>query len=95
MESQWPSLALLFDRRNNIQCTANIISPMWVLATYSCVAGTKPHVPIIPKDWTLYAGKTNFSNNADNSTTQVRIVNDIIAHPQVRVQAIYIIIYYI
>jgi hypothetical protein len=34
---QWPSVALLYHTRHKSSCTASIISPKWLLSSYSCL----------------------------------------------------------
>lgn len=34
---QWPSVALLFNAKQRASCTATIISPKWLLVSYSCL----------------------------------------------------------
>lgn len=77
--SQWPSLTLLYNKQQNTYCTATLITPLWAVASYYCVvAGAKS---TNDKNWKLIAGSTNKS---DNSTTQLRNVEEIIQHPQVK-----------
>lgn len=82
-ETQWPSLTLLYNKRRNMQCTATLISPVWVIASHSCIFDSNSRAVALPNDWILYAGSTNFFSNADNSTTQVGQIKRILPHPQV------------
>lgn len=83
VESQWPSLTLLYNKRHNLQCTATLIAPTWVAASYSCIFNSNSQAPVLPNDWILYAGSTNFFSNPDNSTVQVGQIKRILPHPQV------------
>ena len=38
--SQWPSLAVLFNVKRKTSCTVTIISPWWLVTSYSCVHTT-------------------------------------------------------
>lgn len=76
--TQWPSLSLLYNKKSNVYCTSTLITPLWAIASYSCVEGSS-HA-INEQDWSLYAGGTP---KADNSSSQVRAVKEIIPHPQV------------
>ncbi|CAH0558245.1 unnamed protein product [Brassicogethes aeneus] len=76
-DTQWPSLALLYNKKENVQCTATVISPLWVAASYSCVTSKDA------RDWMLYAGSTSFFGG-DNSTTQSKRVKEIVVHPQTK-----------
>lgn len=80
-ETQWPSLTLLYNKKYNIQCTATLVSPLWAIASQSCLTTAKD---TIPNDWQLYAGSTRFFNNPDNSTVQIEKVRRIIIHPQAK-----------
>ncbi|KAL1491148.1 hypothetical protein ABEB36_011789 [Hypothenemus hampei] len=76
--TQWPSLALLYNKNTNVQCTSTIVAPLWLIASYSCV------VPQINgSDWMVYAGSTNIFAG-DNSSTQLRDVADMVVHPQAK-----------
>jgi hypothetical protein len=83
-ETQWPSLTLLYNKRRNMQCTATLISPVWVIASHSCIFDSNSRAVALPNDWILYAGSTNFFSNADNSTTQVGQIKRILPHPQAK-----------
>lgn len=80
--TQWPSVALLYDKKRNLQCTTSILTPLWVIASYSCVVGADNTVT--PLDWTLYAGGTNFFSETNNTSTQSKNVETIITFPQVK-----------
>lgn len=78
--TQWPSLSLLYNTQHNTYCTATIVTPLWVLASYSCViANNRESVNI--DSWRLIAGSTN---KADNKSSQIRDIQEIVPHPQVR-----------
>lgn len=81
VDTQWPSVALLYDKKRNLQCTASILTPLWVMASYSCVVEADNSVK--PLDWTLYAGGTNFFSEMNNTSTQSKIVENIVTYPQV------------
>ncbi|CAH1187528.1 unnamed protein product [Phyllotreta striolata] len=74
--AQFSSVALLFDKKNKIYCTATLVTPLWALSSYSCLAQTPQ---IAADDWYLYAGGTP---DGDNSTTQIRQLERIVTHPQ-------------
>lgn len=76
---QWPSLALLYNKKQNNYCTATLVTPLWAIASYACVVANNKESD--KANWTLYAGSTN---KADNSSRQVRKVEEIVQHPQVR-----------
>ncbi|EFA04636.2 serine protease P146 [Tribolium castaneum] len=78
-DTQWPSLTLLYNQKLNLQCTATLLTPVWAMASHSCVSGS-----LVPNDWILYAGSTNFFSNLDNSTTQVGQIKRIVSHPQAK-----------
>ena len=80
-ETQWPSVAFLYNKNQHRQCTSSVIAPSWVLASYSCIYSTEPSHKFT--DWMLYAGSTNLSTNFDNST-QVRLIQNMIPHPQAK-----------
>ncbi|RZC34106.1 Trypsin, Ehrlichia rpt, Ldl recept a, SEA and/or FXa inhibition domain containing protein [Asbolus verrucosus] len=63
--------------------TCQDFAPLWVIASHSCVFDTNLNL-VQPNDWILYAGSTNFFGNADNSTTQVKDVKNILSHPQAK-----------
>ena len=50
--SQWPSLAVLFNVRRKTSCTVTIISPRWLVTSYSCVDTEG----INPLEWVVFAG---------------------------------------
>lgn len=77
--SQWPSVALLFDRKQTVKCTASILTPKWAIASHSCVGGR----PIVG-DWVLYAGGTQFFDTDENGTFQMSNVKEIVPHPQAK-----------
>lgn len=84
-ENQWPSVALLHNKKNNTFCTASIVSPIWALASYLCVTGVSGRVSSIrSEDWMLYTGGTEFFVPTDNPNKQVTEVERIVLHPQVR-----------
>lgn len=90
VDTQWPSVALLYDKKHNLQCTASILTPLWVMASYSCVVGADNSVT--PLDWTLYAGGTNFFSETNNTSTQSKLVENIITYPQVKILYLIIIL---
>ncbi|KAG5883592.1 hypothetical protein JTB14_004786 [Gonioctena quinquepunctata] len=77
--TQWPSLGLLFNKKRNTYCTSTLITPLWAIASYSCVGANSQIVD--NNEWVLYAGGTN---KADNSSSQVRRVKEIVVHPQAK-----------
>ncbi|XP_044268825.1 uncharacterized protein LOC123014006 isoform X2 [Tribolium madens] len=81
-DSQWPTLTLLYNQKLNLQCTATLLTPVWAMASHSCIFSSSR--PPVPNDWILYAGSTNFFSNPDNSTTQVEQIKRIVSHPQAK-----------
>ncbi|KAF5269253.1 hypothetical protein FQR65_LT02554 [Abscondita terminalis] len=89
-ETQWPSVTFLYNKKEHKQCTSTLIAPRWAIASYSCVYGKNHAFTNSKPEWYLHAGGTNFSINMENST-QVRLVENIIPHPQVKfVELVYI-----
>ncbi|XP_018321049.1 uncharacterized protein LOC108734135 [Agrilus planipennis] len=85
-EKGWPSIALLFNRRYQIQCTANIVTPNWVIASYACLYSVSGQPPSSnPYDWELLAGGNHFfDSSAENSSIQSLSVKNIIPYPQAK-----------
>lgn len=77
--SQWPSLSLLYNKQQNTYCTATVVTPLWALASYSCVLAN--NIKSSNRSWRLLAGG---HNKSDNRSTQIRDVEEIVPHPQVR-----------
>lgn len=82
-EIRWPNIALLINKKRNIQCTSTLISSSWAITSYSCIAEPSGR-NILPLNWRLYAGSSHLFS-ADNSSTQFSYVKDIITHPQVSI----------
>ena len=60
-------------------CTATIISPVWVVTSFSCInTGSLDY-----QEWVVLAGITDSDPLADD-TTQIRIVREIVPHPMAR-----------
>lgn len=78
-DSQWPSVTLLYNKMYNVQCTATVLSPIWVLASYSCMHPYENET----NSWQLLAGSTTFNNDSNNKIKQERNISRIIEHPQV------------
>lgn len=85
-EAQWPSVGLLFNKRHNTKCTASLITTKWAVVSYSCLTDNGLHKieSNMNRDWSLYAGGSHLLNNTGNATIQMRIVKNIVPHPQVR-----------
>lgn len=81
-DSQWPTIGLLYNSKKNVQCTASIIAPKWVMASYACVLGSGNSAKE-GSEWSLYAGGTHFLTNVENETVQMRQIKAIVPHPQV------------
>ena len=74
-----PWVAILYNSHVKSSCTASIISPRWLLASYNCL-----HIKdrsLSNKDWVAYAGGSMFDKNPD---TQMRSVRTIVPYPQVK-----------
>lgn len=76
--SQWPSLSLLYNKQQNTYCTATVVTPLWAVASYSCMLANNNEYG--NRNWRLFAGG---NNKADNKSTQIRDVDEIVPHPQV------------
>ncbi|XP_033607737.1 uncharacterized protein LOC111865478 isoform X2 [Cryptotermes secundus] len=77
---QWPSVALLYHTRHKSSCTASIISPKWLLSSYSCL-----HLRdkmLTADSWVAFGGGSMFET--DKPETQIREVQSIIPYPQVK-----------
>lgn len=77
--TQWSSLALVFNKKHNIYCTSTLVTPLWAVTSYSCIAG-RTSQPINEDDWFLYAGGTK----KGDITSQVRKLSEIVIHPQTK-----------
>ncbi|XP_046593240.1 microtubule-associated protein futsch isoform X1 [Neodiprion lecontei] len=69
-EGQWSSVALLKERKHGIACTASVLSPMYALASYSCV-----HKYRQSNGWQLFTGSDMLIPHA---------VKSIVPYPQVK-----------
>lgn len=78
-EGVQPSLSLLYNNKRNTYCTATVITPLWALASYSCIMANDRDSS--NSNWRLFAG---FTNKADNKNSQIRDIQNVIPHPQVR-----------
>uniref|UniRef100_A0A1V1FNG4 Putative serine protease 69 isoform A n=1 Tax=Reticulitermes speratus TaxID=60591 RepID=A0A1V1FNG4_9NEOP len=77
---QWPSVALLYHTRYKSSCTASIISPKWLLSSYSCL-----HLrdkTLTAENWVAFGGGSMFET--DKPETQITEVRSITAYPQVK-----------
>lgn len=86
--SEFPSLAILFNKEYNLKCTSTIISPMWVLASYSCVIGKTEFIYRNEEHnikWSLYAGSSVFEDDFKTNETVAQLANvsHIVEYPQV------------
>ena len=86
--SEFPSLAILFNKEYNLKCTTTIVSPMWVLASYSCVIGKTEFIYRNEEHnikWSLYAGASAFKddNKANDTVAQIVNISQIVEYPQV------------
>ncbi|KAK6644833.1 hypothetical protein RUM43_001106 [Polyplax serrata] len=77
---QWPSVALLYNVRNLHSCTASILTPRWVLASYNCLKMDNKNLN--EQDWKLFGGATTF--DTDNGSGETRKIIAIIPHPRVK-----------
>lgn len=77
--TQLTSLSLLYNKEHNTYCSATLVTPLWAIVSYSCVAANNKE--FANRNWRLFAGGTN---RADNSSSQIREVVEIVPHPQVR-----------
>ncbi|XP_046743440.1 microtubule-associated protein futsch-like [Diprion similis] len=69
-EGQWSSVALLKEQKHGIACTASVLSPMYALASYSCV-----HKYRQSNGWQLFTGSDLLTPHA---------VKSIVPYPQVK-----------
>ena len=77
--SQWPSLAVLFNVRRKTSCTVTIVSPRWLVTSYSCVHTNS----VNPLEWVVFAGPSGYSPTASESA-QIKLVKSIVIHPGAR-----------
>ncbi|XP_057671957.1 uncharacterized protein LOC130903730 isoform X2 [Diorhabda carinulata] len=77
--ARWSSLALVFNKKHNTYCTSTLVTPIWAVTSYSCIAG-RTSQPINEEDWFLYAGGTN----KGDVSSQVRKLSEIVIHPQTK-----------
>ena len=78
--SQWPSLAVLFNVKRKTSCTVTIISPRWLVTSYSCVHTIGD---INPLEWVVFAGPSGYDPSASESA-QIKLVKTILSHPLAR-----------
>lgn len=90
---QLPSLALVYSNDAAIKCTANIVSPRWALASYSCIMGKTEFIDnrnVGELTWMLFAGTSHFNSSLvsgsdrQNGTFQVVEVRRIVPYPQAK-----------
>ncbi|KAK7081888.1 hypothetical protein SK128_011675 [Halocaridina rubra] len=81
VESQWPSLALLLpthpinDTHLRAQsCTASILTPVWILAAYSCLSSKENGLS--PTTWAVETGKST-----SDGSTQFHYIDKMVFYP--------------
>ncbi|XP_046392051.1 uncharacterized protein LOC124160273 [Ischnura elegans] len=77
---QWPSVALLYHTRQRAACTASIISPRWLIASYNCLHMREKSLS--PDGWVAFGGGSTFDK--DKPETQIKTVKSIVPYPQVK-----------
>ena len=73
---EWPSLALLFNVHKKTTCTISIFSPVWLIASYSCVKEKS----LDPQEWVVFGG-TPGSSPLGHGATQIKMVKHLVPHP--------------
>lgn len=87
--SRSTSLSLVFNKDFSPKCSATIISPLWAIASYSCMIGRQRSVPRKAHnedEWILFAGDNIFPNKSSqgsDSSAQISKVKNIYEYPQV------------
>ena len=76
-------MALLYHTPSSTPCTSSILSPTWLLTSYSCLAAAS----LAPEDWVLLGAPASAANNTDDTNiagAQIQRVQSITAHPLTR-----------
>lgn len=83
-------MALLYNQHKHTKCTASILSPKWLVASYSCVfeafAGDNSahHMKFPGDNWVVYAGHT-FVDLGNMSLAETYDVKRIVAYSGVSI----------
>ncbi|KAG8238853.1 hypothetical protein J437_LFUL018678 [Ladona fulva] len=77
---QWPSVALLYHTGQRTTCTASIVSPRWLVASYNCLHMREKS--LTADGWVAFGGGSTFEK--DKPETQIRSVRSIVPYPQVK-----------
>lgn len=86
--AQWPSVALLYNKNTLTKCTASILSPKRLVASYSCIEEAisrdlnEYSFPLAGDDWVVYVGHA-VVNVMNKSDTNMVPVNRIIPYSSV------------
>jgi len=73
--SQWPSVALMFNVKQKMSCTATILTSSMLITSHSCLA----NISLNLLEWVVFGGPSG--NNPQDKSTQIKIVSNIWSHP--------------
>ncbi|XP_059087238.1 uncharacterized protein LOC131883724 isoform X1 [Tigriopus californicus] len=78
--SPWPNVAYIFNVKGKSSCTGSILSPKWLLISYSCIA----QKDLDPLQWVAFGGPAGANEDSPDGLTdgtQIKMIEAIHKHP--------------